>query len=91
VISTIQGLLANEHEGVQCQALITLIDSMDYSKVFSSTMIPTNRYSDNLHGIIFTPNIISAIHIMLKDPQWRVRMQALQTLVASIPHSMYPL
>jgi hypothetical protein len=35
MISTIQGLLADEDDFVRCQALVTLVAFMDHSKNFS--------------------------------------------------------
>jgi hypothetical protein len=90
MIYTIQGLLANEDEDVQCKTLDIIVASMEHSKTFSYIMAHTYIYIDDLHELIFTPGIISAICGKLRDTHSSVRMQAFQTLVASMPHSKYP-
>jgi hypothetical protein len=87
---TIQGLLADEDEFVQCQTLDTLVAFMNHSESFSLIITHTYRCTDGLYGIIFTPGMISAIHSKLTDTHRRVRIQALKTLVASLDHSENP-
>jgi hypothetical protein len=91
MISTIQGLLADKHESVQHQALDTLKAAMDHSETSSYIITYIYISIDDLHGLIFTSGIISAIHTKLRDTHWCVQIQALQTLATSMPHSEYPL
>ncbi|KAF8506134.1 hypothetical protein JB92DRAFT_2964796 [Gautieria morchelliformis] len=41
----------------------------------------------NIHDLIFTPGMISAIHNNLRAEHWIVRIRALKTLAASLDHN----
>jgi REP element-mobilizing transposase RayT len=89
--STIQGLLDDKHQSVQHQALITLKAAIDHSETSSYIITHIHISKDHLHGLIFTPGIISAICNKLRDTNYLVQMQAFQTLVVSMSHSKHPL
>ncbi|KAF8463189.1 hypothetical protein JB92DRAFT_2838920 [Gautieria morchelliformis] len=86
-------LLADPDKSIQWHVFDTLVKSLDHNHILTDAQVwalktlAASLDHNNLHALIFNPDMISTIQKLLADENEHVQCEALATLVASMDHN----